>query len=115
MVAAACVGQLPAGTFNVGEPASYTLREYLALLGEVAGVPPTVVRAPDPTVRARDYFPFRDAELVLDVTRLATHGVANHDDLANGLAKTLIWFRQNGGISDEPTPQELAWRATARW
>ncbi|SCE77194.1 Nucleoside-diphosphate-sugar epimerase [Micromonospora purpureochromogenes] len=114
VVAAGCAGQLAAGTFNVGEPASYTLREYLAILGEVAGVPPRVVPAPDPTVRARDYFPFRDAELVLDVTRLATHGVVNHDDLATGLAKTLTWFRKNGGISDEPTPQELAWRAT-RW
>ncbi|MFG1838150.1 NAD-dependent epimerase/dehydratase family protein [Micromonospora sp. NPDC049175] len=115
VVAAACAGKLGAGTFNVGEPASYTLLKYLAILGEVAGVQPRVVPAPDPTVRARDYFPFRDADLVLDVSRLALQAVVKHDDLATGLAKTLTWFRENGDVSDDPTPQESVWRATARW
>jgi 2'-hydroxyisoflavone reductase len=112
IVASACEGHLAPGTYNVGERRDYSFREYLSVLAEVAGTEARLVDAPDTSVRARDYFPFRDAELVLDVDRLTAADVVLDLDLGRGLAGTLRWFREHDGIHDEPTPVEQAWRAT---
>ncbi|MEU7608142.1 NAD-dependent epimerase/dehydratase family protein [Micromonospora sp. NPDC049204] len=112
-VVAAVEGRLPAGTYNVAEQRGYTFLEYLAVLADVIGLPAArIVPVTDPSVPAREYFPFRQAELTLDVSRLAALGLVPDVDLASGLVATLAWFRRNGGLPDEPTPREYAWRAT---
>lgn len=83
------------------------------MLADVLGVPAVrTVPVTDPAIPARAYFPFRQAELTLDVSRLAALGPIGDVDLATGLTTTLAWFRDNGGLPDVPTAQERVWRAT---
>ena len=111
VVAAACSGTLAPGVYNVGERRDYTFDEYLAILGEVAGCTPRLVYVSDESVPPRDYFPFRKVDFTLDVSRLTRARVSTDTDLTAGLAETLAWFRRSGVIVNEPTPQELVWRA----
>ena len=108
VVAAAVAESLPPGVYNVAESASYTFAEYLAVLGDVAGVRPQLVPVEDGNVPAREYFPFRDADLVLDTARIEASGVMPEVVLRNGLAGTLAWFRAHGGhaLAYEPTAYE---------
>lgn len=100
VVAAACAGSLTSGTYNVAEPRSYSIDEYIDVLAEAAGLRPRLVHITDPCIPARDYFPFRNQELTLDTTRVA--GIYEHVPLAEGLRQTLTWFRSGcvfgGGV-----------------
>lgn len=114
IVLAACEGRLPAGVYNAGEQATYSFRNYLELLGEAAGVCPKLVEVHDPHIRARSYFPFRHAELTLDVSKLTNTGAVHDLPLATGLRSTLDWFRRNDQLQYIPTPQEKQWQRTDR-
>lgn len=109
-VVAACQGELPVGTYNVAESRIYTFMDYLQLLGKVAGVEPLLCEITNKAVPARNYFPFRQADLTLQVGRLAAAGVMPDIPLADGLAETFAWFNENGGFEDVPTTQERLWR-----
>lgn len=112
IVAAASAGSLASGTYNVAEPRSYSIGEYIDVLAEAAGLRPRLVHITDPSIPARDYFPFRNQELTLDTTRIA--GIHEHVPLGEGLRQTLTWFRTHGNLTDRPTPREQAWRARKR-
>ncbi|MFI6833618.1 NAD-dependent epimerase/dehydratase family protein [Kribbella sp. NPDC050241] len=109
-VVAVCDGELMAGTYNVGESRTYTFSDYLRLLGTVAGVEPVLCEVTNKSVPARSYFPFRPADLTLQVGKLAATGVVPDIPLADGLAETFAWFDENGGFEYTPTPQEHLWR-----
>lgn len=114
IVLAACEGTLPAGVYNTGERATYSFREYVELLGDVADVRPELVEIHDPDIPARDYFPFRDAELTLDVSKLANTAVGHDLPLAEGLRCALDWFHRNDELQYIPTPQEELWQRAGR-
>ena len=84
-VRAACEGSLVAGVFNIGEQRSYEFAEYVGVLAAVAGVEARIVPVTDPSIPARNYFPFRDTDLLIDVSKL---GGADHPSLEEGLAST---------------------------
>lgn len=109
-VVAACDGELMAGTYNVGESRSYTFTDYLQLLGRIAGIEPVLREVTNDSVPARSYFPFRQAELTLQVGKLAATGVVPEIPLADGLTETFAWFTENGGFENTPTAQEALWR-----
>jgi nucleoside-diphosphate-sugar epimerase len=108
VVAIACADGISAGAYNVGEARSYSFNEYLDVLSEICGAAPRLVHVTDNSVPAREYFPFRRADLVLDVGKLG--GLAEVP-LRSGLATTLDWFQRAGEIVDEPTEREKAWRS----
>lgn len=115
VVRAACAGHLAPDAYNVGGHESHTLEQYVDLLGAVAGRAPEKVIVTDQSVRPRDYFPFRKADLTLDVGKIADTGaVAEAPGLAAGMAETLDWFRSSGEIEYQPTDLERQWQQTRR-
>jgi 2'-hydroxyisoflavone reductase len=113
VVRAACTGQLPPDTYNVGGRESHTFEQYVDLLGAVAGKVPEKVIVSDQSVRPREYFPFRKADLTLDVSKIAgTGAVLEGPDLATGMAEALDWFRESGEIVYKPTDLERLWQRT---
>jgi 2'-hydroxyisoflavone reductase len=87
-VRAACDGSLDAGVFNIGEQRSYEFAEYVSVLAAVAGVEARIVPVTDPSIPARSYFPFRDSDLLIDVSKIG----GQHPSLEDGLASTYTWF-----------------------
>jgi nucleoside-diphosphate-sugar epimerase len=107
VVAAACRGELAPATYNVAESRSYTLTDYVDVLAAAAGVAVPEVRLVPGSVPARDFFPFRDYELVVDTSRLEAATPLRPRDLAVGLAATYLWFRDNAGFPYAPMPREV--------
>ncbi|HEX4519710.1 MAG TPA: hypothetical protein VH063_09045, partial [Gaiellaceae bacterium] len=103
-------GALPAGTYNVGEERAYSFDEYLDVLAAASALTPTVVRVGESEIAARSYFPFRDLDLVLDVTRLRACELEESPSLSEGMRETWRWFSRQGLPADEPTGQEREWR-----
>ncbi|WP_185111730.1 NAD-dependent epimerase/dehydratase family protein [Nonomuraea rubra] len=114
IVVTACEGRLVPDVYNVGEHTTYSFLEYLHILGHVAEVAPRLAMVTDTSVRPRDYFPFRDAELTLNVNKLAAAGVEEDSVLTKGLADTPAWFRRHGDLTYIPTSQEREWLTSRR-
>lgn len=87
VVSASCAGTLPTGTYNLGEHAFYSLGDYIDLLGEVAGKKACQIEVTDTTIRPRDYFPFRKADLTLDVTKIGASAVPSGPTLEVGMLR----------------------------
>lgn len=111
IVAAACTGELPPDTYNVGEPRFYSYNEWIDILGDIAGVEPRVVHIDDASIEARSYFPFRDEDVTLRTDRLGATGVVSPCTLRAGLTGTFAWFSEHAGFPDKPTEQEMKWRS----
>lgn len=108
IVAEACRGSLAVGTYNVGESRSYTLNEYVDVLRNAAAEPSADIRhVLDPSIPAREYFPFRNYSLVLDTTAIENATAAAAPPLLEGLIGTFRWFSEHGGLDYAPTPREL--------
>lgn len=107
VVAIACEEGISPGTYNVGEARSYSFNEYLDVLADVCGAVPWLVTINDETIPVREYFPFRAADVVLDVGKLGDRADVG---LRSGLATTYDWFERAGLIVDEPTEREKIWR-----
>lgn len=86
-----------AGTFNLAHPQAVSLREWVMSLARQARV--TVELHPVPTERvgidAREFFPFRNLELVLDATRLSDATCFQPlYDLERGLRETFVSYER---------------------
>ena len=99
VVLAGAEGRLAPDTYNVADLETLTIREYVAMLASVVGVQPLVVPAPDAGIRARDYFPFRDAELTVEVSVLSAAQVYEPTSFVTGLAETLSWAQSAGQLA----------------
>ena len=99
-------GEVPAGTYNIGEPTTYSIVEYLELLASVAGRQLTTQRVLDGR-SAREFFPFRDADLTLVTDKLASHTRIDKPELEEGLRNTLTWCHANDPLAYVPTQSEL--------
>ncbi len=86
----------------------YSFTEQLDVLGDICGPAPRAVHVTDEMVPWREYFPFRRADLVLDVDKL---GNLVDVPLRSDLATTFEWFQRAGVIVDGPAERENAWRA----
>jgi nucleoside-diphosphate-sugar epimerase len=78
-------------TFNVAHPETLSFDEWVHAVAGAAGVEARIVHVPQGTLRfsARDYFPFRNQTLTLDVSDLAqSMGLAAETPHALGLAHT---------------------------
>lgn len=77
-------------TYNVAHPEPVTFERWVREVARAAGAEARVVHVPAGTLHlsARDYFPFRDQELTLDVEALANICELPKVDLAAGLAQT---------------------------
>lgn len=107
-VQAAIAGQFPPGVYNVAEVRPYSFNEYIDVLAEAAGVSAVDVRhIEDSAIPAREFFPFRNYDMVLNVAKLASHITDPPAGLSEGLRRTFTWFRDNTALPYEPTPREL--------
>jgi 2'-hydroxyisoflavone reductase len=81
-------------SYNVAHPEAVSLRRWVELVAEAAGVRARVVGVPASLrVPARDFFPFREQELTLDVSRLrADTGLVADTSLRAGLASTYATY-----------------------
>ena len=98
-----------AGTYNIGEGRYYSFLQWIDILAKTAGRKADIRFARTRDVKARDYFPFRDNDLTLDVTRWRSIDASAEVTLDSGLAQTLEWFLQKDLIRYEPTSVERAW------
>lgn len=92
--------------FNVAQHETPSIREYLTLLGEVAGVRPRVqaVDCAQLGLEARSFFPFRDYPCLLDTAKLAaTHLWRAHFDMRSGLTQTFSRLRREDLLAAETT------------
>lgn len=105
VVSGVLTGTVPAGTYNVAEPANYSVVEYLEALAEAAGKHLRTTEVHDGR-QARSYFPFRDADLTLVVDKLASHLDVTGPTLAQGLASSLVWCHANDALGYTPTGAE---------
>ncbi|HEY1175138.1 MAG TPA: NAD-dependent epimerase/dehydratase family protein [Phytomonospora sp.] len=106
VVAAAVEERLNPGVYNVAESTPYSLAAWVRILGEAAGTAALMSPVDDRRVEAREYFPFRDLDLVLDTTLIDASGVLPYVPLPAGAASTFRWFEENGGLAFEPTAYE---------
>ena len=92
--------------FNIAQRETPSIRQYLALLGEVAQVQPHI-RAVDYErlgLEPRSFFPFRDYPCLLKTDKLArTHGWRAGFGMRDGLAQTLATLARESLLSAETT------------
>ena len=79
--------------FNVGNPETVTVQDWVTLCYQTAGRVPEFVHV-DGGVPQRSYFPFRDYEFRLDVGR-QTQLMPETMPLAEGLKDAFVWWREH--------------------
>ncbi|MEQ1731836.1 MAG: NAD-dependent epimerase/dehydratase family protein [Vicinamibacterales bacterium] len=82
----------PVETYNVAQAETPTIRDYVSLLGDVAGVQPRVrpVDYQALGVDVRSFFPFRDYPCLLSTAKLEdAYGWRAHYQMRQGLEQTL--------------------------
>lgn len=91
VITAAVNGSIAPGTYNIGDPQSYSFAEYLAVLAQVCGPDATLIPVDRPDIDARAYFSFRDTDLLCDTSRLQAQGIT-HPSLLDGLSRAWAWW-----------------------
>lgn len=91
-----------AGIFNIAGDEVVTQRQYVELCAKVAGTGADLQHVFQAGLKAREYFPFRDADFYLDVSKIRQAKVYSPTTLEAGLAETLEWFRENQPGDLEP-------------
>lgn len=95
----------PSGIYNVGEPSFLTFNRYIEVLAEAANLSLSDISisyVSDDRYPAREYFPFRDYDLVLDTTRFSTRNPGfRFVELLDGLPSTLEWLQFTDRLSVE--------------
>ena len=104
VIAAAVDGSLAPGTYNVGDPQSYSFAELVDVLARACGHEVRSVPVDEPGMDARAYFSYRDTDLLCDVGLLQAQGFT-HPSLLEGLSKAWAWW-QSRLPAYEPTPYE---------
>lgn len=79
--------------FNVGNPETVSIEEWVRLCYGVLGKTPDI-RCVQPEMNQRLYFPFRNYEYILDVTR-QTEIMPDVKPLETGLKQSYDWYRNN--------------------
>ncbi|MDE5763915.1 MAG: NAD-dependent epimerase/dehydratase family protein [Ruminococcus sp.] len=79
--------------FNVGNPESVSIEEWVKLCYGILGKTPDV-RCVQPEINQRMYFPFRNYEYILDVTK-QTEIMSDVKPLSKGLQQSYEWYRNN--------------------
>jgi len=98
VVLMACSGRLPGGVYNVGEPSVLTATQWIQTLASVAGKTATLRHVVNAEIPAREYFPFRAADLTLNTRRLAQAADICLRPFDLGATQTYEWFKQNTGF-----------------
>lgn len=105
-IAHAVDGSLPPDTYNIADPTPYPFADYVRVLSLACGHEAIGVPVDEPGRSAREYFPFRETDLLCDVSRLrAVHPGLAHPSLLDGLAKAWAWW-QDRLPAFQPTPYE---------
>lgn len=79
--------------FNVGNPETVSIEEWVRLCYGVLGKTPDI-RCVQPEINQRLYFPFRNYEYILDVTR-QTEIMSHVKPLETGLQQSYDWYKNN--------------------
>lgn len=79
--------------FNVGNPETVSTEEWVRLCYGVLGKTPDI-RCVQPEINQRLYFPFRNYEYILDVTR-QTEIMSHVKPLETGLQQSYDWYKNN--------------------
>lgn len=88
--------------FNVGNRETVSVREWAELCYGAAGRTPELRNVPA-SVPQREYFPFRDYEYALDVTR-QNELMPDTVSLEQGLKAEFEWYKDNADIVDRRRP-----------
>lgn len=82
--------------FNVGNPETVSTEEWVKMCYGVLGKIPDI-RVMKPEINQRLYFPFRNYEYVLDVTR-QTEIMSHVKPLETGLQQSYDWYKNNSEL-----------------
>lgn len=81
--------------FNVGNPESITVRDWVEVCYKTLGKKPEI-RFVEPNIEQRNYFPFYNYEYFLDVTKMLSL-MPEIKPLEEGLKQSYEWFAANRG------------------
>ena len=82
--------------YNVGDQQGVSFSEWIQQCADVCGAQAKIIPVHDANWNARDYFPFRDYDNVLDVTKI--HQIVPEDTLfETGLTRAYRWFCEHRG------------------
>lgn len=80
--------------YNVGDKQGVSFSEWIQHCANVCGIQANIIPVHDAKWKAKDYFPFRDYDNVLDVSKI--HQIVMEDTLfETGLAKAYQWYCEN--------------------
>lgn len=102
------------GTYNIGPQRFMTIGQYLESLARACGRPIQIEHVADRTIAAREYFPFRDAELTLDTTAQHRAFACQFRGFDEGLQETFEWFSAHRGFPMRETEVEQRLRRGSR-
>lgn len=98
--------KIPPGAYNIGENKTYTLNQYIDILAQVSQTEPQIEYINNQSFPARAYFPFRDKELTLDVSKISQITGYHATPFYTGLVQTFDWFAANHRLQYEMTDFE---------
>ncbi|UGT61416.1 NAD-dependent epimerase/dehydratase family protein [Nocardia asteroides] len=83
------------GTYNVGGDEVLSQMEYVRLVAGVAGADADIHSIFKGGLKARDYFPFRDADFYINTSKAIRDSIFTPTPIEIGLKATLDWFQKN--------------------
>ena len=95
------------GIYNLASQTYVSFNQYITLLGQIAGRQSKVVYVSDPTIPAREYFPFRKAHLILSTQKLGTWSERPQTPLVKGLQAAFDWISSSSNFTVEPSQREV--------
>ena len=82
--------------YNVGDQQGVSFSEWIQQCADVCGTQAKIIPVHDANWKAKDYFPFRDYDNVLDVTKI--HQIVPEDtSFETGLTRAYQWFCEHRG------------------
>ena len=97
------------GTYNLASETYVSFNQYIDVLGQIAGRQSKIVHVADSAIPAREYFPFRNAHLILSTQNLGAWSERPQTPLLQGLQATFDWISSSSAshITVEPSRREL--------
>ena len=96
------------GTYNLASETYVSFNQYIDVLGQIAGHQSKIVDVADSAISAREYFPFRNAHLILSTQKLGAWSERPQTPLLQGLQSTFDWISSSAShITVDPSRREL--------
>lgn len=86
--------------FNISGDESITIKDYIKMCSLISGKQPLIynIDLEKENLKARDWFPFRNKNLIGDISKIEKTGFRNKYSLEEGLGKTYLYLKENNKL-----------------